>query len=91
MIFITNLSADPQKTISEKKTSSKLSAVPLCKYMTKTSEVRALYLISLEYGVQTVTGFSKNQLVVHLCQVLQHLSSKYEVSMRFHLILSIAH
>lgn len=52
--------------------------------MTNTSGVRALYLVSMDYGVQTLMGFSKNQLVVHLRQMLQHLSSKHEVSVRFY-------
>lgn len=34
-------------------------------------------------------GFSKNQLVVHLRQMSQHLSSKHEVSMRFYFVLSM--
>jgi len=58
-------------------------------YNTNEGEVTALYLIAEDYGLQTVSGFSKNQLVVHLCQMLQHLLSRYKVFMRLHFVLSI--
>lgn len=49
------------------KTRSKLAAVLLWKCATNQSEVRTLYLVTVDYGVETLTGLSKNQLVVHLC------------------------
>lgn len=64
--------------------------MPLWKYKISTSEVRAPYLVSVDHGMQTVMGFSKNQLVVHLRQMLQHLPSKREVSVLFHFVISVA-
>lgn len=74
-----------------KKTRLKLSAVTLYRYITNTSEVWALYLVSIDYGVQTAMGFSKHQLMIRLCQMLQHLSSKYKTLPRSHFLLSIVH
>lgn len=49
----------------------------------------ALYLVSIDYGVQTAMGFSKNQLMIHLCQMLQHLWSKYKTLQISHFLLSV--
>lgn len=57
-----------------------MAKVICCANMWQTHQVRALYLVRIDYGAQTVVGFSKNQLVVHLCQMLQHLSNKCEVT-----------
>lgn len=51
--------------------------------------MRALYLVSLDDGVQTVVDFSENHWVVHLCQMLQHLSNKDEALKRFRFVLRI--
>lgn len=50
-------------------------------YYIQTASQPAAYLVSLDDGLQTMLSFIINQLVVDLCQTLQHLPKKSEVTL----------